>query len=146
MTGSYKHLFLCTCPPPQGQGVTCQPSFHCAWEHLGRPSHLPGAPPLCSSPILLCHAQTTHTCWLRMLTDCGARTECFRSALLGTPPRSHPPLFPARDTAREQLEYLCLSKKTCCAPRVLPVLGAQPSSWCLKLSLPSAALVAGKLE
>lgn len=34
--------------------------------------------------ILLCHAQTTHTCWLRMLTDCGTGQSVSCSALLGT--------------------------------------------------------------
>ena len=112
-------------------------------------SRLPRAPSS-SSATLPHHAHAcTHTyahtpaCWLSMLTDCHTRTKCFplRPARYSRErhtvhPRGHGlPLLPARDTAREQLEYLCLTKKTCSSPCLLPVLSAQPASWCSTLSL-----------
>lgn len=81
----------------------------------------------------------THT-WVRMFTDWHIRTKCFLLRPAGysrerqtAHPREHlHPLFPARDTAREQLEYLCLTKATRFAPCVLQ---------CLVPSLPAGVLV-----
>lgn len=105
------------------------------------------------SSILLCHEQTTHL----LAKDAHRlwyRTERFLLSPAGYNVERHTvhpqepilPFFPARDTAREQIEYLCLSKKTCSAPRVLPALSTQPSSWCFKLLLLPAASVVGRFE
>lgn len=128
-------------PCPKGEERPDSLHFSVPGSMWRAPSH---SESISLSPHLSCscHAQTTHTCWLRMLTACATGQSVFCSVVLGTTwkgilytPKNPSSLFPLPGTQPGNSSSTCAFQRRhvphpACCLQLVHSLPAGALSWC----------------